>query len=112
MAITNVAIESNTQFPCVGGGFIYDIIAECDLAVDAVDSLSPILAAVGLSASSNVIGLSDVGVERLTDGSNSLIPITDAAGNIEYRLNTTGAAGTTALSAPTTGVRLRLIVAG
>ena len=112
MAITNVLIESNTQFPCVGGGFIYDIIAECDLAVDAVDSLSPILAAVGLSASSNVIGLSDVGVERFNNGGNSLIPITDAAGNIEYRLHTTGAAGTTALSGALTGVRLRLIVAG
>ena len=110
MAITNIKIESSTQFPCVGSGFVYDIVAECDLALAASDSLAPILLAVGLPATANVIGLSDVGVDRFVATAVSLIPIAEGA-NLVYRLHTTGAVGgvpTDALAA----VRLRLIVVG
>ena len=110
MAITNIVIESNTQFPCVGGGFVYDIIAECDLALSASDSLAPILLKVGLPATSEVIGLSDASNDRFVATAVSLIPIAEGA-NLVYRLHTTGAVGgvpTGALAA----TRLRLIVVG
>ena len=110
MAITNVALESLRSLPCVGSGFVYEIVAECDLNTDADDDLAPILAAAGISAAgARVIGVREAGTQNLAN-TTSLTPITDGSGNLEYRLQSSGVAGSTGPAAPVAGARLRVTV--
>jgi hypothetical protein len=111
MAITNVVLESLRSLPCVGGGFVHEIVAECDLATDAVDSLAPILAAAGIAATgSRIIGVREAGTQNLANGGAALTPTTDGAGHLQYRLHTDGVAGSTGPAAPVAGARLRVTV--
>ena len=110
MAITNVVLESLQSLPCVGGGFVHEIVVECDLDTDADDSLDPVLAVAGIAAGgARVIGVREAGNKNLAN-TTSLTPITDGSGNLEYRLQSSGAAGSTGPAAPVADARLRVTV--
>mgnify|MGYP003634681247 FL=1 len=110
MAISAVSIAANVQLPAIGGGFVYDIVAECTVGADVSTSLGPILVKAGLLATANVVGLSGCGDVPFANAGAGLVPISTGS-ELQYRLVTDGVANSTAM-APTAGVQFRLLVIG
>lgn len=113
MPISNVSIIDNVQIPALGGGFVYMITAECDLDTTAVDDLTLILNAAGLtSAGVEVLAVSTAGDQNIDDGGGAaLFPITGGGNDLVYRLSTDGAIGS-GPGAPVVAAKLRLVVLG
>ena len=117
MAITVTQIESQVAIPALAGGFVYDVVADLNLAAaTADDPLTPLFTKMGLPSSAKAVGvtLSNGDLSKDNGGTNALVPVVVGGQKLQYRLGTTGVIGADDPSdgAAPTSIKLRFVVIG